>query len=73
VWFALPPCSVAVPQQSQAASVDFESNNIQKNRTHEEALHHPTPLARKLKITEPTTKHYTTPSHWSEKLKESNP
>jgi hypothetical protein len=45
----------------------------QKDRTHDQALHHPSPLARKLKRTEPTTKHYTTPSHWSEKLKESNP
>jgi hypothetical protein len=55
----------------------FWWNKIQKNRTHEEALHHPSPLARKLKRTEPMTtkwtKHYTTPSHWSEKLKESNP
>jgi hypothetical protein len=38
----------------------FWRNKIQKNRTHEEALHHPSPLARKLKRTESTTKHYTT-------------
>jgi hypothetical protein len=30
----------------------------QKNRTHDQALHHLSPLVRKLKRTEPTTKHY---------------
>jgi hypothetical protein len=44
-----------------------------QNRTHDQALHHRSPLASKLKRIEPTTKHYTTPPHWSELLKEPNP
>jgi hypothetical protein len=44
-----------------------------KEPIHDQALHHPSPLTRKLKRIEPTTKHYTTPPHWPENSKESNP
>jgi hypothetical protein len=45
----------------------------QKNRTHDQALHHPSPLARKLKRIELTTRHYTTLLHWPETSKGKNP
>jgi hypothetical protein len=45
----------------------------QKDRTHDQALHHPSPLARKLKRIKPTTNIYTTPPHWAENSNESNP
>jgi hypothetical protein len=46
---------------------------VEKDRTHDQELHHPSPLARKPKRIEPTIKHYTTPLHWPENSKGSNP